>query len=556
MLTSILVANRGEIAARIIRTIHDLGLRAVAIYTPADLDSPAVDLADAAYSVDSYTQAEQIIAIAQRSGADAVHPGYGFLSEDPAFATAVHEAGLTWIGPPPSAITQLGDKISARRTAEKAGVAPVPGREIATAADVRDFARNGFPIVAKKADGGGGRGISILRDEADLAAFEARYPDLSGIFVEKFVTGRHIETQCMADQHGNFAVVSTRDCSVQRRNQKLIEEAPALLEPHIEDTIREWSRALFEESGYVGLGTCEFIVGEEPYFLEVNPRLQVEHTVTEEITGMDLVQQQIAIAAGEQLTHPPHPRGHSLELRITSEDHTLTPSSGTITHLTWPAGHGVRIETGVRHGDSVSADFDSMIAKLIITGPTRHAAIARARRALHETAIEGVPNAIPLIKGILNSEFAAGPVHARWLEEEFLPGYEAPPSTTSHTEKQGRRSVVVEIDGQRHTMTMPADLFGQQPSQPRRTVTRSGLQTQATGEVVSPMQAMVVRVPVTAGQTVQEGELLVVLEAMKMEKYIHATLPGTISEVHVAEGNNVAAGAALVTIQPAEPTKE
>ncbi|WP_426718238.1 acetyl/propionyl/methylcrotonyl-CoA carboxylase subunit alpha [Corynebacterium auriscanis] len=581
MITRILVANRGEIAARIIRTVHDLGLKAIAVYADADRDSPAVQLADEAYSLgggsvgETYLNVGKILEIARRSNADALHPGYGFLSENADVAHAVTDAGLVWIGPSANTINQLGDKISARRTALTAGVQPVPGTNdpVDSMATLRSFIdTHGLPIVAKRSDGGGGRGIEIMRTPTDVEEFGVRHDgsDMDAFFLEKLVeNGRHVETQCMADAHGDFAVVTTRDCSVQRRNQKLIEEAPApFLTETAERTVRDWSRKLFRYTEYQGLGTCEFLVkGDEVYFLEVNPRLQVEHTVSEEITGLDLVTQQIRIADGKQLPQVPEPRGHSVELRITSEDPgaDLTPTAGTITTLNWPMGHGIRIETGVREGDSVTPDFDSMIAKLIVTGPDRPATIKRCLRALAELIIEGVATPAPLLERILAhpdfaEDFAVG---TKWLEEEFLPQCELPaPFAESGVEKEEQETLhlPIEIDGRRHTLTLPAGLLRtgggeDKPQQPRRGSSKRNGATAggdgavgADGVVASPMQAIVVRVPVEPGQRVVKGDVLIVIEAMKMEKYIHSTATGVVEEILVDVSQNVPAGTPLLKI--------
>ena len=587
MLSRILVANRGEIAARIIRTVHDLGLEAVAIYSDADSSSPAVELADQAYCLgdggptETYMDLDKILGIAHRSGADAIHPGYGFLSEHAAVADAVAAAGLTWIGPTGATIEKLGDKISARNTAVAAGVSPVPGTHepIADIASLRDFAAKvGFPIVAKRADGGGGRGISILRSATDIDDFEARHSgiggDLQDYFIEKFVeNGRHVETQCMRDAQGNFAIVSTRDCSVQRRNQKIVEEAPApFLSPAATDTLYRWSEALFHHTGYLGLGTCEFLVaGDDVYFLEVNPRLQVEHTVSEEITGLDLVATQLRIAEGHALPEVPASRGHSLELRITSEDPAadLAPTSGTITELAWPTGHGVRVETGVRCGDMVSAEFDSMIAKLIITGTDRPNCLARARRALRELRIEGVTTPVAVLDDILrHPDFAAEQaadftVGTTWLERKFWPNLDIPPAAAPATQAHTSTAVplhtmMIELDGKRHELRIPVAAFGapaaQKKTQPRReSRIRNAPQAQAggigpDGVLASPMQAIVVRIMVEPGQQVAEGDVLLVLEAMKMEKFVHATQPGVVEKIHTSTGTNVTPGTPLLTV--------
>lgn len=582
MITRILVANRGEIAARIIRTIHDLGLQAIAVYAEADSDSPAVELADEAYSLgggaaqDTYLNLEKILDVAHRSKADALHPGYGFLSEVADVAQAVTDAGLVWIGPSAHTINQLGDKISARRTALAAGVQPVPGTNdpVDSMDTVRSFVEaHGLPIVAKRSDGGGGRGIEIMRKQEDVEEFGARHEgtDMDAFFLEKFVeNGRHVETQCMADAHGNFAVVTTRDCSVQRRNQKLIEEAPApFLSETAERTVREWSQSLFRHTEYQGLGTCEFLVkGDDVYFLEVNPRLQVEHTVSEEITGLDMVTQQIRIADGETLVEVPEARGHSVELRITSEDPgaELTPTAGTISTLNWPMGHGIRVETGVRQGDVVTPDFDSMIAKLIVTGPDRATTLKRSLRALNELQIEGVATPAPLLEQILaHPDFAENfSVGTKWLEETFLPNAVLPEAFAGdgvEKEEQETLRMPIEIDGRRHTLTLPAGLVRtgggeEKPQQPRRGNSRRSDATTAAGDgavgadgvLASPMQAIVVRVPVEPGQKVAEGDVLIVLEAMKMEKYIHSTVTGVVEEILVDVSQNVAAGTPLLKV--------
>ncbi|WP_018025118.1 acetyl/propionyl/methylcrotonyl-CoA carboxylase subunit alpha [Corynebacterium ulceribovis] len=587
MLSKILVANRGEIAARVIRTIHDLGLTAVAVYADQDIDSTAVALADEAYSLGgdtiatTYLNGDKILEIAKECGADAIHPGYGFLSEVTDFAKAVADAGITWIGPEAATIEALGEKIGARRTATAAGVNPVPGTNdpLDSMDTVRAFAaEHGYPIVCKRSDGGGGRGIEVINKDSDIREFEQRHAfpggDLDKFFLEKFVTvARHIETQCMRDSHGNFVVSSTRDCSVQRRNQKLIEEAPAPFLPEgVEETVTAWSKALFEHTNYVGLGTCEFLLTPEGdvYFLEVNPRLQVEHTVTEEVTGLDLVAEQIAIASGHECSAKPELRGHSIELRITSEDpgNDLVPTAGIISRLDWPVGNGVRVESGVRVGDTVTPDFDSMVAKLIITGSDRDNAIARARRALQEFTIEGLATPAPLFQQILaDDDFAKDfTIGTRWFETTFLPKATLPePFETEGDIGSGgsTRAFTVEIDGRRHQVTVPTDFFtaagiNAQPlkTQPRRSATRTKAPQSndiviTDGTLVSPIQAIVVRVAVTPGQKVEEGDILMVLEAMKMEKYVHAPAAGTVAEVMVEAGKNVPANTPLLKFEEA-----
>ncbi|AWT25242.1 MULTISPECIES: acetyl/propionyl/methylcrotonyl-CoA carboxylase subunit alpha [Corynebacterium] len=633
MPSSILVANRGEIAARVVRTARDLGLHSVAVYSDQDIESPAVVLADEAYALEgttlqeTYLDVSKIIDIAKRAGADAVHPGYGFLSEVPEAARAVEDAGLTWIGPSADTISQLGDKISARRVAVAAGVSPVPGTvdPVSDMSEVEAFiAEHGFPVVLKRSDGGGGRGIEVMRDEKDVKNFAAGHAmaggDLGKFFIEKFITsGRHIETQCMRDSHGNFAVVTTRDCSVQRRNQKVIEEAPAPFLPDgAADTLTRWSKALFDHTGYVGLGTCEFMLADdgELYFLEVNPRLQVEHTVSEEVTGLDLVEAQITVAGGGSIPEVPAVRGHSIELRLTSEDpaNDLAPAAGKISELTWPAGHGVRIETGVRLGDTVSPEFDSMIAKLIVTGPTRERAVARARRALGELEIKGIATVTPLLDLVLaHPDFDATNDHGdlqvrtRWLETKFIPelteqewaklgkkadGTES--GTTSSGDGVGGaiaealRTFTAQIDGRRHRITLPeglaslagfsammhsgldtlGDSLGELGNTARRRVqplrgsrrrkNRDSQNNPAAGEgltaegaLLAPMQAIVVRTGAEPGSHVNEGDVVIVLEAMKMEKYIHAPASGVLTSIDVEIGQNVPAGTPLLHIDTA-----
>lgn len=584
MISALLVANRGEIAARIIRTARDLGIRSIAVYSEQDVDSPAVRLADEAYALDgsslaeTYLSGEKMVEIALRAGADAIHPGYGFLSEIPAFARAVADAGLTWIGPKAETIEALGEKIGARRTAVAAGVDPVPGTNdpVSDMALVRAFAQeHGFPIVLKRSDGGGGRGIVIIRSRADIDEFASRHDmpggDLGAYFIERFIeSARHIETQCMADAHGNFAVVSTRDCSVQRRNQKLIEEAPAPFLPEgVAEKVERWSRDLFTHTGYVGLGTCEFLLDADGsvYFLEVNPRLQVEHTVSEEVTGLDLVEEQLRIASGERLSEVPELRGHSIELRITCEDPgaDLAPTAGVITHLAWPSGPGIRLDTGVGPGDRISPDFDSMIAKLIITAPTRTRAIARALRALGELEVEGIATPAPLLAKILHDpDFAEDfKVGTRWLETEVLPGadFDSFEAAEQAAAESPSRTFTAQIDGRRHTITVPADLFSSagptgRPVQPRRSGGRKdsgGAGTDGVvvrdGLLVSPMQAIVVRIAVEEGARVAEGDILLVLESMKMEKYVHASSAGTVAEIMVDPGENVPANTPLMKIE-------
>ena len=611
-LSCILVANRGEIALRVVRTARDLGATSILPYTPEDLMSPAAELADEAYAMpegSSYTDAAAVLELARTTGADAVHPGYGFLSEDADFARSIIEAGITWVGPSPEAMDALGDKMSARATAERAKVAPVPGitDSVTDAETVISFAgTHGYPVALKRTDGGGGRGITVLHNDDEVRstpAFESAALGGGTLILERFVTAaRHIETQCARDSHGGFAVVSTRDCSLQRRNQKLLEEAPAPFLPEgAHDRLVEASRRLLETVDYVGVATCEFLLTpeEDLWFLEVNPRLQVEHCVSEEVTGTDLVELQLRIAEGGHLGEINEPRGHSLELRITCEDPSrgLAPSTGAITRLRWPAGPGIRIESGVTEGDVVTPMFDPMLAKIVVTGATREQAIARARRALRETVVEGVTVCTALHTEVLERPAFTNPdasgrltVTTRWIENEVLPeladagapadadGSQAAPEAV--TNPRTRSSYIIELNGRRMQLTLPDGILA--PSNPARGfsprsnraqplrgrsggTTRSARggasgETESTGSepgvIAAPMQAIVTRICVEPGQQVCQGDLLVVLESMKMENYVHAPSDGTISEIPVGAGRTVSAGDVLVRMHTPENSPE
>ncbi len=595
----ILVANRAEIALRVIRTATDLGIETVAVYADQDIDAPFVRAATQAWALggttteETYANASRLLDVARRSGADAVHPGYGFLSEDADFARAVAEAGLVWLGPTGDVIEALGNKISARRVAEEAGVSPVPGVSdpLTSRSEVEAFIEDhGYPVVLKRADGGGGRGITVVRDASDLDLFFARHRDDTEVgahFVERFVeVARHVETQCARDSAGNFRVVSTRDCTVQRRNQKLIEEAPAPFLPDgVDERLREWSGRLFDHVGYVGVGTCEFLLepGGNLWFLEVNPRLQVEHPVSEEVAGLDLVEEQIRIAQGQALTPPIAPRGHSIEFRITSEDpaHELTPTTGRATRVQWPSGPGVRLELGLAQGEEVQTAFDSMLAKIIVTGATREQALARSRRALGEFAIDGVATPVPIYRDILTDPAFTGAhgfsVSTRWLETRFLPSHDYTAAEGASSSPAGgpepRHSYTIELDGRRMTLTIPQGLVPTsnadgraRPAQPLRTSRRTShtagvthgadAQTRADGMLLAPMQAIVVHTGIQAGTHVAAGQLMIVLEAMKMEKHILAPFAGTVADVVVAEGDSVSAGAPLARLIADENEKE
>ncbi|WP_156162319.1 acetyl/propionyl/methylcrotonyl-CoA carboxylase subunit alpha [Demequina iriomotensis] len=592
--SSVLIANRGEIAVRIIRACADAGLRSIAVYADPDRDAPHVSLADEAYALggatarETYLDIAKIIDAARRSGAESVHPGYGFLAENSDFARAVIDAGLTWIGPSPEAIDGLGDKVSARHIAQRAGAPLVPGTPdpVESADEVVAFAReHGLPVAIKAAFGGGGRGLKVARtlDEIpelfDSATREAVAAFGRGeCFVERFLDRpRHVETQCLADAHGNVRVVSTRDCSLQRRHQKLVEEAPA---PFLTDAqnarLIEASEAILKEAGYQGAGTCEFLVGVDGTisFLEVNTRLQVEHPVTEEVTGVDLVLEQFRIAAGGSIADlAPETRGHSIEFRINGEDpaNGFMPAPGRLTTLRFPSGPGVRVDAGVAEGDTVSGNFDSMIAKVIVTGATRDQALARARRALAEMTVEGIPTVVPFHRAVLDApQFAAASgdfgVYTTWIESEFtatLATLAAPPASSpsapEEDEVEATERVVVEVGGKRLEVVLPASLAragranaraaGRRPM--RRTGNGAG--RSATGATLaSPMQGTIVKVAVEEGATVAEGDLVVVLEAMKMEQPLTAHRAGVVRSLSASVGAGVSAGTAICEIVDAE----
>ena len=583
--SKILIANRGEIAVRVIRAARDEGLQTVAVYADPDRDSQHVKLADEAYALggstaaQSYLVMDKLIEVAIRSGADAVHPGYGFLSENAQFAQKCIDAGLTWIGPSPQSITQLGDKVAARHIAQKVGAPLVPGTKdpVKSADEVVAFAdEHGLPIAVKAAFGGGGRGIKVARDrESIVEMYESAVREATAAFgrgecfIERFLDSpRHVETQCLADAHGNVVVVSTRDCSLQRRNQKLVEEAPA---PYLseEQTKRlyEASRAILREAGYQGAGTCEFLVGTDGTisFLEVNTRLQVEHPVSEEISGLDLVREQFRIARGEKIEEKdPVLRGHSFEFRINGEDpgRSFMPAPGTIEKLNVPTGPGVRWDSGFVAGDVIGGNFDSMLAKLIVTGADREQALQRARRALSELSIEGMPTVIPFHRVILEdpafvpAEGEDFKVHTRWIETEFnntIPMYDGAPGSVDSDEDE-RTTVVVEVNGKRMEVSLPemggAAKPAAKPASKSRKSRSSRTSAKAGGdELTSPMQGTIVKVAVSDGDTVAEGDLVLVLEAMKMEQPITAHKAGKVSGLSAKPGDTVTSGAVLATIK-------
>ena len=589
-ISKVLIANRGEIAVRIARACKDHGIGSVAVYAEPDRDALHVKVADEAYALggstpgDSYLLQDKLIEVAKQAGADAVHPGYGFLSENADFAEAVIGAGLNWIGPPPQAIRDLGDKVSARKIASRAGAPQVPGTKdpVANADEVVAFAKeHGLPVAIKAAYGGGGRGLKVARtleeipELFDSAVREAVTAFGRGeCFVEKFLDHpRHVETQCLADQHGNVVVVSTRDCSLQRRNQKLVEEAPApfLTDAQHDELVRA-SKAILKEAGYVGAGTCEYLVGPDGdiSFLEVNTRLQVEHCVSEEVTGIDLVREQFRIADGEELGYDdPEPHAHSIEFRINGEDagRNFMPAPGTVTKLVVPEGPGVRWDAGMVEGDTIAGAFDSMVAKLIVTGRTRQQALERSRRVLDELVIEGVATVAPFhAKVVRDPAFApADPnakfsVHTRWIETEFdndIPAYAG--GSADAPEAEERQTITVEVGGKRLQVSLPGGLSlggggaagagAAKKKAPRRSGAAKGGAGASGDSLTAPMQGTIVKIAVEEGQTVAEGELVVVLEAMKMEQPINAHKAGVITGLSAEKGATVTNGAVLCEIK-------
>jgi acetyl-CoA/propionyl-CoA carboxylase biotin carboxyl carrier protein len=583
-ITKLLIANRGEIAVRIIRAAKDAGIQTVAVYADGDRHAQHVKLADEAYALsgetaaETYLVSEKLIAVAKRSGANAVHPGYGFLSENASFAQAVIDAGLIWIGPKPASIEQLGDKVSARKVAESVGAPLAPGtiNPVETVKEVEDFvAVHGLPVAIKAAYGGGGRGIKIVRDAAEIGElFESATREAIAAFgrgecfIEKYLDKpRHVETQCLADQHGNVVVVSTRDCSLQRRHQKLVEEAPApFLSADQESRLYESSKAILKAVGYEGAGTCEFLIAQDGTisFLEVNTRLQVEHPVSEEVTGLDLVREQFRIAEGGVLDYPdPKVSGHSFEFRINGEDpgRGFLPAPGAIHQFVAPSGPGVRVDSGVVSGDVVSGNFDSMIAKLIVTGSTRAEALQRSRRALEEMQVHGLPTVLPFHRAIVNDAAFTGEsgkfgVYTRWIETEWDNTIEPWSGQAEELpEAEPRHEVVVEVAGKRLEVSVPKRLLvgevgssaGHAPK--RAKSSGSSSHTGAKGNsLLAPMQSTVVKLAANEGDHVEAGDLVVVLEAMKMEQPLTAHRSGTISSIGVSVGTTISAGTRILDI--------
>ncbi|WTW97139.1 biotin/lipoyl-binding protein [Streptomycetaceae bacterium NBC_01309] len=585
----VLIANRGEIAVRVARACKDAGIASVAVYADPDRDAVHVRVADEAHALggntpgESYLDVAKVLKAAADSGADAVHPGYGFLSENAEFAQAVTDAGLIWIGPPPQAIRDLGDKVAARHIAQRAGAPLVAGTPdpVSGSAEVVEFAKaNGLPIAIKAAFGGGGRGLKVARtleeipELYDSAVREAVTAFGRGeCFVERYLDKpRHVETQCLADQHGNVVVVSTRDCSLQRRHQKLVEEAPA---PFLSDEqnaeLYRASKAILKEAGYVGAGTCEFLVGQDGTisFLEVNTRLQVEHPVTEEVTGIDLVREMFRIADGEELGYDDPPlRGHSFEFRINGEDpgRGFLPAPGAVTVWSPPSGPGVRLDSGVEQGSVIGQAFDSLLAKLIVTGATRQQAIQRAVRALAEFQIDGMATALTFHRVVMEdpaftpeTHGSDGPftVHTRWIETEF-DNTIAPFSGggADGDEPAERETVVVEVNGKRVEVTLPAGLgasgaaaAGPAKKAPKRGGAKKAGAAASGDALASPMQGTIVKVAVEEGQEVAEGDLIIVLEAMKMEQPLNAHRSGTVKGLAAEVGATVTSGAVLCEIK-------
>jgi len=579
---SVLIANRGEIAVRIIRAAKDLGLRTIAIYSELDRDSVHTSMADEAWNVgpapaaESYLNIERILEIAHESGADAVHPGYGFLAENATFASAVVDAGLVWVGPPASAIAMMGDKIASRVAADEAGVQGVPGtlEPLASADQVASFASEyGYPVAIKAAAGGGGRGLKVVHDETELeAAFESAGREAeswfgnAAVYVEKYLDhARHIEAQVVFDNHGNGVFYGERDCSLQRRHQKLVEETPAThFTPDDRTRLGELALALGHAAGYQSAGTVEFLFSDgEFYFLEMNTRIQVEHTITEEVFGVDLVVEQLKVAAGEVLSHTatPVPNGHTIEFRINAEDPSrgFIPTPGTLVKYREPAGPGIRVDSGVVQGSVISQYYDNMIAKLVVSGSDRTEAIARSKRALAEYDIGGVDTTIPAHQLILDSEaFVSGDVTTRLVESsmDFSDVGRATAPTLPEEEELAERSLTVEVGGRRfavkywaQVLTAPGSGKRVAPRRKAPKLSKAAATSGDAGEVTAPMQGTIVKIHHKAGDTVHEGEAVAVLEAMKMENEIKAGATGDIVEVKVQVGDTVSPGQVILVIR-------
>jgi acetyl-CoA/propionyl-CoA carboxylase biotin carboxyl carrier protein len=584
-LRKVLVANRGEIAVRVIRACKDAGLASVAVYADPDRDAPFVRIADEAFGLDgttpgdTYLAIDKLLDVAKRAGADSVHPGYGFLSENAEFAQAVQDAGLVWIGPDPQAIRDLGDKVTARHIATRAGAPLVPGTSepVNGPDEVIAFADEfGLPVAIKAAFGGGGRGLKVARTREEIPElFDSAVREAVAAFgrgecfVERYLDKpRHVEAQVLADKHGTVIVVGTRDCSLQRRHQKLVEEAPA---PYLSDEqraeIHSSAKAICAEAGYSGAGTVEYLVGTDGTisFLEVNTRLQVEHPVSEETAGVDLVREQFRIAAGEPLrfTEDPTPRGHAIEFRINGEDagRNFLPAPGTVTTWIPPEGPGVRVDSGVEPGSVIGGAFDSLLAKVIIVGEDRTQALERARRALDELVVTGMATVVPFHRAVVRDPAFVGDengftVHTRWIETEFdntIPPFEGAAEAEDEADRQ---TVVVEVGGRRLEVSLPGDLAigggagaAAGKAKPRKRAGGKSAAAVSGDAVAAPMQGTIVKVAVADGQAVEAGELIVVLEAMKMENPVTAHKAGTVTGLAVAIGDAVTQGSVLLEIK-------
>ena len=590
-LQKVLIANRGEIAVRVIRACKDAGIGSVAVYADPDRDALFVRLADEAHSLggatpaDSYLDIAKIVKVAQDTGADSVHPGYGFLAENADFAQAVIDAGLVWIGPPPAAIDALGDKAKAKHIAERAKAPLAPGTmdAVKDADEIVAFAEeNGLPVAIKAVYGGGGRGLKVARTIEEIPdAFDSAVREAVSAFgrgeclVEKFLDKpRHVETQCLADQHGNVVVISTRDCSLQRRNQKLVEEAPApfLTEDQL-SRLYESSKAILREAEYVGAGTCEFLVAQDGTisFLEVNTRLQVEHCVSEEVTGIDLVREMFRIAAGEELGYDdPEITGHSIEFRINAEDGgaNFMPAPGTLTRWAPPSGPGVRVDGGYEEGETIPGAFDSLIAKLIVSGRDRTQALERSRRALSEFRVDGMPTVIPFHAAVVSDPaFIGSPaeapetfsIYTQWIETDFDNQLTPYAGATADPEAAGsgeRHSVTVEVGGRRLEVVLPGGLAAVGGAaggakKPKRAAGKKAGAAASGDSVTSPMQGTIVKVAVEEGAEVAEGDVIVVLEAMKMEQPIKAHKAGSVSGLKAEVGTGVTNGEVICEIKDA-----
>jgi acetyl-CoA/propionyl-CoA carboxylase biotin carboxyl carrier protein len=581
-LSRVLVANRGEIAVRVLRGIHDAGLLGVAVYADSDKTSPHVRVADASYplvgssAAETYLDSEKLLMAAAATGADAVHPGYGFLSENADFAAAVIAAGLVWIGPNPQTIRDLGDKVTARRIARQVGAPLVPGTEdpVSGPEEVAEFARkHGLPIAIKAAFGGGGRGMRVAHRLEDIPGlFEAATRESVSAFgrgecfVERYLDrSRHVEAQIIADQFGTIVVAGTRDCSLQRRHQKLVEEAPSpFLTVKQRETIVDSARRICAAAGYVSAGTVEYLLGQDGTvsFLEVNTRLQVEHPVTEETTGLDLVVEQLRVASGRRLSisEDPEPVGHSFEFRINGEDpgNGFLPAPGVVTRYVVPSGPGVRVDSGIEQGSVIGGQFDSLLAKLIVTGPDRATALARSRRALDELSIEGLATVIPFHRAVVRDPAFVSPdgltVHTRWIETDFvndLPPYSAAADQLGESNSVvinvGRRTIRVELPG---LSTLGARADPIRRAAQSKAARTAGVGSNEPGVVTAPMQGTIVRLAVHEGQSVEVGDLIAVVEAMKMENSILATEGGLVADLQVAVGDTPSQDALLCRIIP------